>query len=360
MQKHTVGIDVSKKDFHCCFGLTSFQQPFKALRSGTFSQTQSGFEKLIDWVNETQVKHGKHPVNFVLEATGVYYENLALYLDKGGWEVNVVLPNQSKKYLEAIGLKSKTDKTDAKGLCRMGGEQSLKRWQPMSGYYYELRTLTRHYQMVQEQITAINNALEANLHGMYQIKTVISSTKKILKSLEQQLLVIREAISAHINKDEEVAAKVENITAIKGVSELTVAVVLAETNGFILFNNAGQLTSYAGYDIVENQSGQRVGRTKISKKGNGRLRRCMHMPSLNVVKYDREFRSFFERLYERHGIKMKAYVAVQKKLLTTIYALWKKDERYDEHYMNAFRERSQEHPLDGCKASKKVSLAEQG
>lgn len=114
---------------------------------------------------------------------------------------------------------------------------------------------------------------------------------------------------------------------------LTVAAILAETNGFLLFENAPQLVSYAGYDIVENQSGTRIGKTKISKKGNSRIRKALHMPSLCVVRYkEKVFTDFFERNYERHGIKMKSYVAVQKKLLTIIYALWKKEEAFNPEY----------------------------
>ncbi|MCD8264294.1 MAG: IS110 family transposase [Tannerellaceae bacterium] len=33
-----------------------------------------------------------------------------------------------------------------------------------------------------------------------------------------------------------------------------------------MFNSVAQLVSYAGYDVVENQSGKRVGRSRISKK----------------------------------------------------------------------------------------------
>ena len=37
-------------------------------------------------------------------------------------------------------------------------------------------------------------------------------------------------------------------------------------------------------------------------------------------------------MLQRTGIKMKAYVAVQKKLLVYIYTLWKKKEVFDENY----------------------------
>lgn len=57
------------------------------------------------------------------------------------------------------------------------------------------------------------------------------------------------------------------------------------------------------------------------------------MPALNVVHYQRHpFIDLYNRVFERSKIKMKGYVAVQKKLLTIIYALWKKNEAFDENY----------------------------
>jgi transposase len=111
---------------------------------------------------------------------------------------------------------------------------------------------------------------------------------------------------------------------------LSFAVIAAETNGFILFENAAGLVSYAGYDVVENQSGNHNGRTRISKKGNSRIRRILHMPALCAVRDDQpQFKNLYERVYDRTKIKMKGYVAVQKKLLVMMYYLWKKNERYE-------------------------------
>ncbi len=54
----------------------------------------------------------------------------------------------------------------------------------------------------------------------------------------------------------------DKICDIKGVGTLTVATVVAEANGFDLIKNIPQLISYAGYDVVEDQSGKRIGKTK--------------------------------------------------------------------------------------------------
>jgi transposase len=76
------------------------------------------------------------------------------------------------------------------------------------------------------------------------------------------------SIKTHIRSNKEMATKVENICTVKGLSDLTVATIVAETNGFELFDNQKQVVSYEGYDAVENQSGNQVSKAKISKKGN--------------------------------------------------------------------------------------------
>ena len=241
--------------------------------------------------------------------------------------------SKSKKYIAALGIKTKTDKVDAKALGRMGAEQALERWQPMGAFFYQLRSLTRHNQSLKEMRTALGNQLEAARACMYADKATIKSLTALIKTLEAQIKHSGCAITTHLHANEEVAKKVANITAIKGVGELSVAVIVGETNGFELFGSSSQLVSYAGYDVVENQSGKHSGRTKISKKGNSRIRRALHMPSLCLVTHKvKIFKDLYERTLVRHGIKMKSYVAVQKKLLHIIYTLWKRNEIFDDNY----------------------------
>ncbi len=62
--------------------------------------------------------------------------------------------------------------------------------------------------------------------------------------------------------------------------------------------------------------------------GNSHIRRLLFMPAFNVVKYHVvPFADLYERVYNRRMIKMKAYVAVQRKLFILIYTLWKKNEK---------------------------------
>ncbi len=108
---------------------------------------------------------------------------------------------------------------------------------------------------------------------------------KQLALLQQQKDKMQQQLLQVIDEDVVLKEKFENILKIKGLGALSLAIIVAETDGFAATQGIAQLTSYAGYDVVENQSGNRKGKTKISKKGNGHIRRALHFPSLNMVRY---------------------------------------------------------------------------
>lgn len=144
---------------------------------------------------------------------------------------------------------------------------------------------------------------------------------------------IKKEITVILDKNPTVKAEVNRICTIPGMGELTAVIILAETNGFELIRSKKQLTSYAGMDIKEKQSGTSVkGKAKLSKKGNRHIRKALHLPSLSSVKYNPVHKEFYARLVGRHGIKMKALVAVQRKMLELSYILWKNKTEYKADY----------------------------
>ena len=84
----------------------------------------------------------------------------------------------------------------------------------------------------------------------------------------------------------------------------------------------------------EKQSGTSVnGKPKISKKGNRYLRKAMHLPALVSIRFNEQAKNTFTRLVEKHGIKMKAAVAIQRKLLELMYTLFKTNSRYNKNFV---------------------------
>lgn len=152
--------------------------------------------------------------------------------------------------------------------------------------------------------------------------------------LNQQEREIKADIEELLRANPSINEIVERITTIPGVGRLTAVITLAETNGFELIRNKSQLTSYAGLDVKEKQSGTSIkGKPRISKRGNRNLRRAMHLPALTIVKWDENYKNNYARLVAKHGVKMKALVAIQRKVLELIFILFKNETTYVKDYV---------------------------
>jgi transposase len=181
--------------------------------------------------------------------------------------------------------------------------------------------------MVKNQLHAEQTEAEPNKESIGRIKERIKMLNRQEKEIKAELAVL-------IKQDEQLSEQVNIICSLTGIRLLTAAIVLGETNGFELIRNKRQLASYAGFDVKEKTSGTSIkGKPKISKKGNRYLRKAMHMPALCAIRYDERFKAIFARLVSKHGIKMKAVVAIQRKLLEMIYTLYKTGNKYDKNYL---------------------------
>jgi len=125
------------------------------------------------------------------------------------------------------------------------------------------------------------------------------------------------------------SSRVNKITKVQGLSLLTVATVIAETNGFGMIRNQKQLVGYAGLDVIINQSGQKSSPGRLSKKGNAHIRKALFMPALSWARSNDLMKIIYQQLNQRQAAKRQGLMVVAKKLLLIIYALWKNNTEYD-------------------------------
>ena len=333
MFEHNLGIDVSGKDFRVSLKVRRADGQIKIQGTRKFVNTTKGFKALVDWTAKKQISD--QPMRATLEATGVYYESLAYFLHEQGWQVFVLLPNRIKGYFKFLNLKSKTDKIEAEGLAELGINQHLPPWEPASPQMYSLKRLCRERNTLIDEKTVVANRLHAEQACKGPGRRTIKRLKQQLRLLDKQVREVEQDLLQSLEQDSTLKQHIDNICQVKGLGWVTVLSIIVETNGFKLVTHKSQLVSYAGYDVVERQSGSSInGKTRISKKGNRHIRRALHFPALSVVKYHDEFTHLFNRVYVRTRIKMKGYVAVQRKLLVLIYTLYKNNEAYDPSYFH--------------------------
>ena len=88
--KYSVGVDVSKEKFDTCFSEIDTTQKVRVKSSRTFENKQYGITQFFQWIEHH--KDQDIPLVVILEATGVYYEQIAWCLYDEGIDVVVVLP----------------------------------------------------------------------------------------------------------------------------------------------------------------------------------------------------------------------------------------------------------------------------
>jgi transposase len=330
-QKSSVGIDISKDSFTACISTKTDKGLLTFSEVGNFKNEKSGFNQFLKWTRKTCKFSGN--VNYLMEATGVYYERLAVHLDRLKFEVNVVLPNTSKHYFSSLNVKTKTDKVDAKILSQLAIERSHKAWHAPKGIYLELRNLTRYHLQLQEQKTAFANFKHSKDEANFTQDFILKLNQKMLDQIDQQIEKVKQEIEKLCKSDPELWSKISKLLTIKGVGILTIATLIAETDGFLNTKSAKQLASYAGYDVIQRESGSSIkGKTRISKKGNRYIRNALYFPAMVACRYNPQLKDNYTRIIQKKESKMVGQVAIQRKLLLLIYTLWKNDTTFDPEY----------------------------
>ena len=330
--KQNVGIDCSKDKLDVSFGVMDEQLEKKLLSTMVFKNDEQGWTKLWDWSSKLSTKECK--VCYVIEATGVYHERVSLFLYGKGAHVSVMLPNKVKSFLKTLDPKSITDKIAAQGMAIMGLEKKLDAWAPPPGVYNEIKQLTRERdQLIQENIQ-IKSQIHAERAGAWPNQRSLGRMIARKEFIDMQVGEIEREIKAIVQANKELEQRLKYVCSIKGIGFITAITVIAETNGFNLIRNKKQLTSYAGLDVKFKDSGTSVHfKPRISRAGNKYIRKAMYLPALAALRSDEQMKNVFTRLVSKHGIKLKAAVAVQRKLLELIFTLWKNREMYDPEYL---------------------------
>jgi transposase len=332
--KHVTGIDVSKDKLAVVFGTLKADQEHIITHSIEVANDIKGFKQILTFVKKNRGS-SKAPLYFVMEATGVYYENLAYFLSDQQLQVAVILPNKTKNFSKTLDIKSKTDRLDARKLTQYGLEKKINLWKVPSTSIKALKALTRERRSIMNMIVQVKNQIHAKNYSHQPMKESIKRSKDVLNVLKKQVKEIEKQIKEFLTKDPDLAEKVKKMDKIKGLGIISIASIIAETDGFALIKNAKQLTSYAGLDVVHNESGIKKGKTTISKKGNVHLRSAVYMPALCACRYNPKFKQLYLRLIARKEFKKIGIVAVARKLLILAYLIYTRDMEYVNNYSPA-------------------------
>lgn len=326
-----VGIDISMNDFHACIMVKDGDDVTKIKGKHSFSNDLKGFILFLEWVSKRQKEAAE--VRFIMEATGVYHESLCDYLHDSQRIVIVEVPSKIKNFAKSYNQKSKTDKIDSEMIARYGMERNPKPWKPMSENFKGLRDFVRELQSIKLCRSIAKNQLHAMNYAGSKNVAVVELKKKQITFYDENIAEIETNIKDLVNQESAFAARVKKLETIKGLGFITIIILLCETNGFESFSSSRQLVSYSGLDVVHHESGTIKKKTRISKKGNKRIRQALFMPALSATQHNEQIKNQYERILSHNpDIKRKGVIAGMRKLLILTYTLWKKNEEYDPNY----------------------------
>ena len=158
-----------------------------------------------------------------------------------------------------------------------------------------------------------------------------------LELLKEQLEQVKEEMDLALTE----TGYKDLILSIPGVGIVSAASFLGEIGDPLRFEHPNQISRMAGYNLVEDSSGQNQSRTVISKRGRKNLRSILYQMAMVMVARNNEMKELYQYLKNRPDNPLKrkqALVVISKKAVTIIYNLVKKQARYEaELVFNQFR-----------------------
>lgn len=312
----TVGIDIAKAKFDVAL-----------LRAGkyktkVFANTSAGHAAFMAWLTA----HDARPALLCMEATGSYFEPLALLLNDRGVRVAVVNPAAIAAFAQAELSRGKTDQTDAKLIARFAHSQQPQAWRPPTPEVRTLRERVRRLEDLQALAPQARNRLDVAGDA------VRPSIQAILNTVTVQIKQLTREIENHIDQHPTLKDQAKLLASIPGIGPATLALLLAEVR-FEAFGGAKSLAAFAGLNPKLRVSGSSVrGRSALSKTGASRLRRALYFPAIVACQHNPLVRAFYQRLLANGKTQQQAVCAAMRKLLHLAYGVLKSKQLFNPNH----------------------------
>lgn len=129
---------------------------------------------------------------------------------------------------------------------------------------------------------------------------------------------------------------VKEMTDIKGVGDITIAAILAETGNLGNYEHPEQIIKLAGLNLKLATSGKWKGKTVITKRGRPKLRALLFKVILPLVNHNPAFKALHEYFTTRKENPLKkkqSLIALCCKLIRVLFAIGKKQVAFDPEKM---------------------------
>jgi len=321
-----IGIDVSKASLNVHISKNSLD-----LQIGN---TLRDVKKLYSKLKKLYKKELEELV-FIYEPTGSYSEMLRKFCADKSIKCFIINPKQFSNYAKALGVEVKNDEVDARVLA-----QAITLAKPhqikipvYNADVEQIKELMSFYKFTTKQTAQLKGHLESLVAKDGDKFSIKELNKSIAASKEREKRIIKQ-VHEMIQGNEDYKRAYENITSIVGIGQIGGIALL---HLFIKYPEANQrqITSLAGLNPVYKQSGSSLQTlSKISKSGSVFYRGALFMGVMTAVRYDDNFKTFYDRLKANGKHTTQAQIAVMRKMVLVAHSLYKNDQQYIKNYRN--------------------------
>jgi len=305
--KHTVhGVDVAKAELMIGHGETE-----------TLLRIENTPQAIAAWL--AQLPTGSW---VAMEASGHYHQMLAHMAHAAGMVVYVLTPQLIKHYGRAVRMRGKTDRLDAQLIARyvLHERSKLRIWEPPSpGADALSRLLVRRQALVNAR-----QMLAQSLSGLAELK---APRQALMASFKRMLTQVELLMRTEIARVPAMAALHRRLISIVGIGPIVAAQLVASLTA-LRFTRADSFIAYTGLDPRPDDSGQRRGRRRLSKRGHGLLRCLLYNAGMAAAR-SKLFKPTYLQLRARGLQSTEAIVILARKLARIAFALYQSGTTFD-------------------------------
>lgn len=300
VEEVTLGFDVSKRH------LEVFGSDLKAVR--VIDNDPDTIDQFLDTFNG--------PVSIAVEATNTFHETLVAKALDRGFTVYLIDGYKLSKYREAVGVRAKTDASDAHLIHRylVSERAHLRKLSPQSQQERHLWRLIKR----RAKLVKLRSQMDMSLRDLDlqvpEVSEALSSIKRLINRLTTQ--------AYELAKESGWSESLARLRTIPGVGKLN-ALALKAMYHRGEFSNVDRFIAFLGLDVRVRDSGTFRGRRKLTKKGDPEVRRLLFNGARAAAYRYAEWSELKQRLMARGLSEIQTSVILARKIARIGYALLK-------------------------------------
>ena len=333
-----IGIDVSKG--HLDFSVFNTENG-KNTYLGRF---KNNYEDIDAALKKISLLHKNKKQLFCMESTGYYSEYVAFFLHQKSFCVWV---ENALRIKRSLGLtRGKNDKTDSERIA----EYAFRHHDKCSFYCPPSEPISKlqRLQRLRENLVDSQKRLSTHLNeakkyvSADELTFLEAHSEDTLSALKKNIGEVNKVIRETIDNEPEIKKNFDLACSVPGVGQVTATEIIIATRNFTLFENARQLACYCGVAPFEFSSGKILGRRRVSKLADIRLKTLLHLCAVSALSIkEGELRRYYDKKTSEGKNKTLVINALRNKIIHRIFACVTKGIPYDPNYKDSLATKAQ-------------------